>query len=260
MLNIDVGAFSDVGDVKETNQDSILHKAGIVNNRCVSLLIVADGMGGLSFGEEISRLIVTHFNRLWSTDIKELFCKRSINDKDVDNILEKAIIEINSSVISFGKLVNKRVGSTISLLLTIDSRYYIKNVGDSRVYVLKGKQLNQLTQDQSLLADMIRNREITPEDAKNFNKKNVLTMCIGIFEDVKTYSNKGKIRKNDLFVLCCDGLYNCLNESDIVSILLDKKTDLNIRAKTLREIIPKGNARDNVSVVLAQFRKKWFWF
>ena len=175
-MMIEVSSHTDIGDVKQTNQDCIFTKSDIINGHLVGLFIVADGCGGLSYGEEISNLVVTHFSRVWNHELKVLLANRKIKQNDIEELLENAIRDINGGALAFSRQVESKVGSTVSLLLTIDNQYYIKNIGDSRIYLLRGKKILQLTEDQSLVADMIRNGEITKEEAKNFKKKNVLTM------------------------------------------------------------------------------------
>jgi protein phosphatase len=258
MMEIAVGAHTDAGDVKKINQDSILYKTAMVRKRSAGLFVVADGCGGLCFGDEISKLAVTHFERLWSTDVMALLEPDTAADTAIMAFLEQAVHDLNSSALDFGKQTGKPVGTTLSLLLTVGKKYYIKNIGDSRIYLIRGKNMLRLTEDQSLLADMLRNGELLPDEAKNFKKKNVLTMCVGMFEHIKTYTASGYIKNRDVFLLCCDGLYNYISDGDFTAdSVRGHKGGLDAAARSLREKIPRGNAADNVSVILAGFRKKW---
>jgi len=255
MFNIEISSHTDIGDVKQTNQDCIFSKSDIMNNHSVGLFIVADGCGGLSYGEEISKLVVTHFSRVWNHELKTLLQHHIIKAHDVDELLEKAIRDINAGALAFSHQVDSKVGSTVSLLLTIDNRFYIKNVGDSRIYLLRDSKITQLTEDQSLVADMIRNGEITKEEAKNFKKKNVLTMCIGVFDEIKTYSKSGKIKPGDKFLLCCDGVHNHISPEKMIEIVRNKKSPFEGKAEELRNVIEQGMANDNVSTVICRFSK-----
>lgn len=256
MIDIQVSSHTDIGDKKQTNQDSILVKNGVVENKTVGLYIVADGCGGLAFGEEISNLVVTHFSRLWKRELAEVLKKKKCEDKEIDNVLEKAIADINASAKSFGNQVESRVGSTLSLLLTVDKKYYIKNVGDSRIYLNRKGKLMQLTEDQSLVADMIRNGELTKEEARNFKKKNVLTMCIGVFDKIMTYTKKGKVKSGDSFLLCCDGLYNKVTEKAMCEIITDRTIAFEDKCEVMRNKIVQGEANDNVSSILCRYKIK----
>ncbi len=255
MFNIETSSHTDIGDVKQTNQDCIFSKSDVVGNHTVGLFIVADGCGGLAYGEEISNLVVTHFSRVWNHELKALLQHHIIKAHDVDELLEKAIRDINAGALAFGHQVDSKVGSTVSLLLTIDNRFYIKNVGDSRIYLLRDKNITQLTEDQSLVADMIRNGEITKEEAKNFKKKNVLTMCIGVFDEIRTYSKNGKIKAGDKFFLCCDGVHNHISPEKMIEIVKNKKSPFEGKAEEIRNAIEPGMANDNVSTVICRFTK-----
>ena len=256
MYNVYISSHTDVGDVKKTNQDNILHLHGTINKHNVGLFIVADGCGGLEYGEEISNFIVTHFSSFWNNDLKRLISAKKIDIKYIDLAIDNLLHSINSRAIEFGKMISGKVGSTLSLLLVVDNQYIIKNIGDSRVYLKRGRKILQLTEDQSLVADMVRRGELTDEQAKNFNKKNVLTMCIGFFENLRIYSKIGKIKNKDTFILCCDGLHNHVSTKTIVSVLNNKKIVFEDKAFEMRKQIEPGKANDNVSSVICEFRKK----
>ena len=254
MYNVKISSHTDIGDKKETNQDSIFSKYDVVNGHNVGMYIVADGCGGLSYGDEISNLVVTYFSRVWSNELKDLLKNKRIASKQIDDILEKAIKDINVTAKNFGEQVGSKVGSTLSLLLTIDNNYYIKNVGDSRVYLLRKRKLTKLTEDQSLVAEKIRSGELTEEEAKNFKKKNVLTMCIGVFDTIHTYSKTGKIKNGDTFLLCCDGFHNQIDNHKVIDVIRDKKIDFERKCEVLRNAIPKGQASDNVSSIVVNIK------
>lgn len=262
MFNIQVSSHTDIGDKKQTNQDCIFSRSDTVCSHTVGLFIVADGCGGLAYGEEISKLVVTHFSRVWKHELKALLQRHAVKARDVDELLEKAIRDINAGALAFSQQVDSKVGSTVSLLLTIDDRFYIKNVGDSRIYLLRDNKIVQLTEDQSLVADMIRNGELTREEAKSFKKKNVLTMCIGVFDEIRTYSKSGKLKSGDTFLLCCDGVHNHVVPEKMLAIVKNKKSPFEGKAEEIRNAIAPGMASDNVSAVICRFskmKKKAFW-
>ena len=256
MFKVNVSSHTDIGDIKQTNQDSVLHLEGVVNRHNVGLFIVADGCGGLEYGEEISNLIITYFSRVWNDEIKKLIPMKKVDMKNIDSFLNKALHHINDKAIEFSNMVSGKVGSTVTLLFTVDDRYIIKNVGDSRIYLKRGRKILQLTEDQSLVADMIRNGELTKEEAKTFKKKNVLTMCVGVFEDLKIYSKSGKIKNKDTFILCCDGLHNHVSSESMLKILDNKKVPFHNKAYEMRKSIENGKANDNVSSVICEFHTR----
>lgn len=256
MFKVNISSHTDTGDIKKTNQDSILRLNGMINKHSVGLFIVADGCGGLEYGEEISNFIITHFLRLWNDELEKIIGIKKVDMKYIDSFLNKALHDINDKAIAFSTMVSGKVGSTLTMLFTIDDQYIIKNVGDSRVYLKRGRKISQVTEDQSLVADMIRNGELTKEEAKNFKKKNVLTMCIGFFEDLKIYSKFGKIKNNDTFILCCDGLHNHVSSKKMLDILNNRKILFEDKAYEMRKSIESGKANDNVSSIICEFHKK----
>lgn len=253
MYKISVSTHTDIGDTKKTNQDSILEKTGTFNRHNVGLFIVADGCGGLQYGEEISKLITSHFSNVWDNTLGAFFSGKRVDEKGLDRFLDDMLNEVNQKAYSFGAQVGGRVGSTISLLVTYDKRYILKNIGDSRIYLKRGKKVLQLTEDQSLVADLVRNGELTKEEAKTYKKKNVLTMCIGVFEELQIFSASGKIKNKDTFILCCDGLHNHVSEKAMMLISSDKKIPFEEKAFVLRDNISTGAANDNVSAIVARF-------
>lgn len=256
MYNINISSHTDIGDVKRTNQDSILSIKGMINGHNVGLFIVADGCGGLEFGEEISRLIVTHFSRIWNDELSKIIHTGKVNLSLMSDYLNGVLNDINNEALNFSKQGSGKVGSTLSLLFSIDRSYIIKNIGDSRVYLKRKKKIVRLTEDQSLVADLVRNGELTKEQAKNFKKKNVLTMCIGFYTDLKVYTQTGKIKNGDVFILCCDGLHNCVSEQKMAEILEDKQIGFESKAEVLRQCIEIGRAYDNVSSVVCRYEMR----
>ena len=260
--DVQIGVLLEIGDVKQINQDSILSKFEKINKYNVGLFIVADGMGGHAYGEEISNLVVTFFKRWWNEILEPFMYSNYFEFNKLNQMLEAAIVELNNRALNFSRQVNKRAGSTLSLLLLIGDKYFIKNLGDSRIYLIRKNMKKQLTQDQSLVAQMVRDKEITEEQARQHNQKNVLTMCLGVFEEIKTFSGEGKISPGDVFMLCSDGLYNYIDESEILPIINDPSDlDFNQKAALIRSKIPKGSAGDNISIILIKLgpEKSYFY-
>lgn len=256
MYNVYVSAHTDIGDRKKTNQDSIFFKSDVINNHRVCMFIVADGCGGLRFGEEVSNLIVTYFSRFWNDEFKKTISAKKIDMCEIDTCLNRAMEDVNQKAREFSKQVKAGVGSTLTMLVSADNKYIVKNVGDSRVYLKRKNKIIQLTEDQSLVADLVRSGELTKEEAKNHKKKNVLTMCVGAFDDLKVYTGSGVIKDKDTFILCSDGLHNHVSAETMLEILKAEKYDFEEKAQILRESIEKGNADDNVSSVVCGYYKK----
>ena len=257
MFNISADRYTDAGDRKETNQDSVLCRTDVSGGRAFGMFIVADGCGGLAYGGEISGLAVTHMSRIWDTELRSVLAKHEGNDDVICSFLEETIQDLNKMAVGFSRRTGDKTGTTLSLLLINKDRWYIKNTGDSRVYLIRKGRAERLTEDQSLMADMLRNNELTLEQVESFKETNVLTMCVGYFDEVKTFTRTGRLKARDSFLLCSDGLYNHLPEGIFDGLL---KRFPGVTAAELCQSIPKGGAMDNVSAILVHVGKKSRWF
>lgn len=255
MARYNYGAITGRGDWRAENQDSILCRTGKIGKTETGLFLVADGMGGLSWGAQVSSYITERFLSWWQEDFPEMVHAGRISREDIRELLEQEIWDINQEMLRFREKARCRCGSTLSLLLLFNGDYYIENMGDSRVYLLRHGKMKKLTEDQSLAAQMVREGRLTEEQAENYERKNVLTMCIGMFHSPQSYFTTGKLKAGDIFLLCSDGLYNPLKNEQMESILLRREIALSQRAEMLRDAILPGDALDNVSAVLAEIPK-----
>lgn len=256
MLSYTSGATTDRGDVRTENQDSILLLTGNMRGRAAALFAVADGMGGLSHGALVSRYITTQFERWWQEDFLQLLENKMDCEENIRELLEQEIWDINQAVLDFKNRLQCRSGSTLSLLLLYNNRYYIENIGDSRVYLFRGKRLYQLTSDQSLAADLVRTHRMTEEEAKHSRVQNVLTMCVGMFPVPQSGYISGKMLSGDCFLLCSDGLYHQLEQVQIEMVLRERSMDAREKANRLRGMIGQGKANDNVSVIIVEVKRE----
>lgn len=243
------GALSDVGDVRLENQDSILCLSENVADQQAALFLIADGMGGLSYGAYASQLIAARFRCWWQEDFSAMLMAGRDSEEDIKELMEQELWDINQEILHFRHNKQCRCGSTISLLLLYKGKYYIENMGDSRIYLLRKGRLTQLTKDQSLAAQMVREGRLTEEEARSSEHKNVLTMCLGMFDIPYSFFLSGALKRTDLFLLCSDGLYNALTAEKMEFILNQKRVPLEMRVRELRNAIPYGNGKDNISVI-----------
>lgn len=250
------GAVTDRGDFRTENQDSILLRSGDVENRAAALYVVADGMGGLSYGAQISQYITEQFHRWWQEDFPQLLRSGMDKEEEIRELLEQEIWDINQAVLDFKNRMQCRSGSTLSLLLFYQNHYYIENIGDSRVYLAREGRLRQLTSDQSLAARMVRDRIMTEEQARHSRTKNVLTMCVGMFPVPQSGYISGELFSGDCFLICSDGLYQPLDNGQIETVLTDKGYNAQEKVDKLRCMIGQGNAKDNVSAIVIEIGRE----
>ncbi len=246
------GASTDRGDVRKENQDSCLCVSGSIGGTPAALFVLADGMGGLSFGAQVSQCITSRFAEWWQEDFSQMVQAGRDSREDLDELLGQEIWDINQEIRRFNNQMQCRAGSTVVVLFMYGSEYFVKSLGDSRIYLARGTEFRQLTEDQSLVAKMVREKKISEEEALRSERKNVLTMCLGMFEIPETHSAAGRLALGDCFLLCSDGLYNCVSRERIAQVLWDRTMDCQEKVACLRQSIPPGTASDNVTVVITE--------
>ena len=249
-FDIICSSLCEKGDIREVNQDAVLVRYGEVAGHTAGLFVVADGCGGLSHGDRISRMITERCEELWDEQM-ESFVRNPSENSIRASVLER-IDDINEAARDYGRQKGSRVGSTMSLLLLIGRRYYIFHVGDSRIYLHRRKKSLRLTEDQTFLEDRLRNREMTVEEAMDFRGKNPLTMCVGYFDPVRVFTSSGTARRDDIFLMCSDGFYNGLGGAFFGKVFPSGVTEDS--AFFLRRMIPENQAGDNVSIIIFQLK------
>jgi len=255
MFTYTCGMTTDRGDVRKENQDSILALTGNAGGKNAGLFLVADGMGGLSYGALVSQYIVEQFGRWWQEDFHGMIEAGIDSEEDIRELMEQEIWDINQSIYQFKNRLQCRSGSTLSLLLLYGNRYYIENIGDSRIYLMRGGKLKQLTEDQSVVAKMVREQRMSEKEAAHSRMKNMLTMCIGMFEVPQSGYLSGTLKEGDCFLLCSDGFYHPIGNEKMELVLGNTEMDSQTKADCLRTMIETGMATDNVSAVVAGIKR-----
>jgi len=239
-FKIEIGNHSDVGRVREINEDYF----GSFHGNYGELLIVCDGMGGHKGGEIASRLSVesirSHFESLNNSfnPVKEL--KASIQSAN-NNLIDTAK----------GDPALNEMGSTVVITLLQDDKAYIANLGDSRIYMCRDGTIKQLTKDHSLVQQMVDSRMISQEEAKHHPQKNVITRSLGIgLLTEPEVSDEIKIKEGDIFILCSDGLTTFVNENEVLKIVSNDSVQ-----DAANKLVDLANARggeDNITVQIAK--------
>jgi len=224
------GAGTDVGNVRENNEDSY------VCDSTKGLWVVADGMGGLGFGEVASAITVHTI----ATMIQR--------GHGVNQAIEVAHRKIKEYAETDGLGTN--MGTTLVLLLSQGSLYNIFWVGDSRAYMFDGN-LKRITIDHSLVQSLIDQGELTPEQAEFDPRKNAVTRALGVQEldTVRADSVSERWRMNQKILLCSDGLTDCVRDPDIEAIMQAGGSDQEIVDALVERALENGG-KDNVTVLL----------
>ena len=227
---------TDIGLVRKTNQDCV--RSILCDAFCFS--VVCDGVGGVSGGDIASKtassVICDYFDSNDIYDIKQMFI-------DSFKIANRKILEIGKN----NSKINNLGTTAVALLLDKSKNAYICNVGDSRAYIISDSHIEQITNDHSMVNELLMSKQITQEEAKKFPNKNVITRALGSSNSTPDFYSF-KLNSNEKILLCTDGLSNYLSNEEILSIILnnDSQKSLDILINRAKEL--GGN--DNITVSL----------
>ena len=244
--------ITNTGLVRTNNEDNFA-TVNLASNAC--LLVVCDGMGGLSFGEEASRISIDTFLNKVKNSISPFVTADKLSmlsDSMVSNILLGAISSANTHVIKRAIERNESIGvmgSTLVGIMVIDNTAFIVNIGDSRAYILSCGVLSQVTKDHSYVRMLLDDGLITDEQAKVHPKRNVITRAIGVSYDVEPDLYKLNLEKGSRVLLCSDGLTGYFSTEGIAEIL-KTEDDLHKACDGLVTGAIAGGGGDNITVVV----------
>ena len=144
------------------------------------------------------------------------------------------------------------MGTTLVSAVIVGHRAEIINVGDSRAYLIRGKALEQITRDHSVVAELVERGEITPEQALHHPNRNLITRAVGVEQTVESDLFSLRLRRGDRLLLCSDGLSNTLSEEELLSLSGSARSAKKACQALVNRALDKG-ARDNVSAAIAIF-------
>ncbi len=231
---------TDIGQKRQMNQDYIYTSAEPVGN-LPNLFVVADGMGGHNAGDFASR---------YGVSVLVETVKKDKNFNPV-KIIRNAIEEANREILqqAHENASMSGMGTTMVAATVVGGYAYVANVGDSRLY-LAGSAMRQITQDHSLVAEMVRLGELRPEEAVNHPDKNIITRAVGTSEDLKIDFFDVKLESGDQILICSDGLTNMVSDRDIYEILRSGPGE--DRAQELVDQANANGGKDNIAVIVIE--------
>ena len=253
-MNFIVSANTDIGIVKNTNQDSLSVKVINTSIGRMSFAILCDGMGGLAKGEVASASVIRAFDE-WVNNELPVFCSAPLDENTIKAQWEKILLDQNNIIKTYGARQGVKLGTTAVVMLLTDNQYFIMNVGDSRAYEFTDV-MAQLTNDQTFVAREVALGNMTPEQAEVDERRSVLLQCIGASEEVYPDFFVGETKLNATYMLCSDGFRHEITPDEIFAkfqpgVLLDDST-MNQNTLDLIELNKQRNERDNISVVLVR--------
>ncbi len=237
--------MTDIGMRRKENQDTVYIPT---KDSEVKLFIVADGMGGANAGGVASKMAIEYVKEEILSGYKEIGEDR----EKIEELLRKAIVGANKYV--YNKSKNNEeyagMGTTISVALIIKHKVYIGHIGDSRIYRIRKQVIRQLTKDHSYVQTLVQNGTITRAEAENHPQKNVLMKALGCEENIEPDILVKGFLKDDVLLMCSDGLTNMISVSDIYEEIINNKKDIESTCNNLISHSKMNGGYDNISVIL----------
>ena len=242
-ITIRSSGLTDVGQVRENNEDA--WKMDPEHN----VFVLADGMGGHSAGEIASQETVDRYTSI-------IISKKSeISLQNANQIMLEVIQEVNKSVFRLARADRelRGMGTTLCSALFVDETMFFAHVGDSRIYRFRDLSLEQLTEDHSLVQELLDLGELNTRQANEFTQRNIITKAIGTELEVEPTINSCCVIPGDIVMMCSDGLSDLLSNREIEKILkltadIDQKVELFVQSANRR------GGQDNITVILMEVK------
>jgi protein phosphatase len=242
---------TDTGRIREHNEDTI------GTDPDIGLLVLADGMGGYNAGEVASGIAVRTVLSL----IKEAVQREDLTVADPGQGISRTGILLRDAIHRANQLIHhtsktqsncEGMGTTIVAGLFFDDRLTVAHVGDSRLYRWRAGQLEQITQDHSLLQELVARGFYSPQEAARAASKNYVTRALGVETSVDVDVRDVAVQPDDLYLLCSDGLSDMVEDEDIHLTISTFGANLETLARQLVLLSNDNGGRDNVSIVLVR--------
>lgn len=234
---------SDIGLVRNDNEDAWI----VVPEK--NVFVLADGMGGHSAGEVAAQTTVEKYADL----VKKQLNSQSFELSTASDILSQLISEVNHTVYQMAQADRelRGMGTTFCCTYFLREGMVHAHVGDSRIYLYRNKNLQQLTEDHSLVQELLDLGEINQRQARESHQRNIITKAIGTEPTIEPTLNICEVEVGDLILMCSDGLTDLLSSDEIQKVLnltatLEQKVDLFIESANRR------GGQDNITVVLLE--------
>lgn len=249
-IRLKIAGFSDTGMRRTQNEDHIDFDEDL------GIAVLADGMGGHRGGEIASSMAVESI-------LEKL--RNLLNRENSVSITSSQLLEVLSNTISdsSGEIFRaaesnpdlKGMGTTVVATILSGNQLHIGHVGDSRLYLFRENILQCITEDHSLIQDLINKGFYTQEEARRANVGHVVTRALGTNTEVEVDTKVLNVQEGDLLLLCSDGLNDMASDPLIKDVLSDYRDNMAHTAKKLIHLANQHGGKDNISVILAQARK-----
>ncbi|WP_453997683.1 Stp1/IreP family PP2C-type Ser/Thr phosphatase [Bacillus nitroreducens] len=233
------------GKVRQINEDS----CGVYHNKSGQVLaVVADGMGGHLAGDVASSMTTSQLQSFWEQVEK-------IKTPDIaEEWLKEHILKINSNIYRHSQENEecKGMGTTVVAAICTDLFATVAHIGDSRCYVLNSHGFKQITEDHSLVNELVRSGHISKEDAEHHPRKNVVLRALGTETNVQIDLKTLILDEGDMLLICSDGLSNKVGDDELKSILESDET-IEKRSEKLIQLANDNGGEDNITLVIVDY-------
>ena len=235
-----IGFKTDKGKKRKKNEDSLFIMPSD------NIYIVADGVGGHNSGEIASQTAVKSVAEY----VKSNPIEKIRDEKNLISYFSLCLKKVNSIIfdMSTKSQQNKGMATTLVLVYVAGKKAYFVNIGDSRAYIYRDDEISQITEDHTYVNELVKVGNITVDEAKEHPQKNMITRALGGEDKILPDFYQLKIEKNDIIILCTDGLYSELSNDEIKEII-SKHDSMNELSKSLVDEANKKGGNDNITVI-----------
>ncbi|MGO9137544.1 MAG: Stp1/IreP family PP2C-type Ser/Thr phosphatase [Syntrophales bacterium] len=250
---------TDKGLVRPNNED------GFYIDDNAGLLVVADGMGGHASGEIASKLaldVIKDYFKAFKEGKTALIGKLDEGYSEMAKALGSSVRLANQAIYEAAKSNTgwQGMGTTVAAVVINRNRLSIAHVGDSRVYLVRAGDIEQLTDDHSVVYEQVKRELLTREDAQKSEIRNLLTRALGVATNVEVDISELTLSTGDILILCTDGLNSMVSDNDILTITVSTKDPAAV-CDRLVEVANKQGGNDNITVIAGYIRNKsWISF
>ncbi len=237
---------TDVGRVRDHNEDSFLV------DKKLQLFVVCDGMGGHAAGEVASSIAARTVRETLAAqrELLDRFPQDPTVRNDVVRALENAVHAACSAVFQEGQNDESKrgMGTTLDAMLILGRRAFTAHVGDSRIYLCRQGAVHQLTEDHSLINELLKRGRLSREQIEKLQNKNAVTRAVGVYESVEVDSFDCDVLPGDKFLLCTDGLHGYFQEGELGALFGSQAKES--LAKALVDLANERGGKDNITAVV----------
>lgn len=244
-------AVSSVGNVKEVNQDYYFFEQGRTERGNIVFAILCDGMGGLQQGEFASKTVVEAF-KAWGKEHLPDYSLGEFVDAEIRREWTELVNRCNQYLHAYGRDRGISLGTTLTVLLMTEERYYIMNIGDSRAYALEAG-IRQLTRDHTVVQREVDLGKLSAYDAEKDSRRNILLQCIGASDQIYPDFFFGAPEPKATYLLCSDGFRHEVSGEELYQVLQRNRResleDLEGALKILLRWNLERQERDNLTAI-----------